>query len=159
MGRYTGIEDPWEAVMSLDGALDDVEAQAEQDLPGAMAALEALVPGRPPAEAARIFVLLGALTARSGDLDGALPILERARVLGGLDRTRPTHVEAQITHASVLGALGRFDEAIPMLTRVIRELEGQPDHAELRRDAQAELRGYRNVVSPKTAATWASLLG
>ena len=26
-------------------------------------------------------------------------------------------------------------------------------------DAQAELRSYRNLVSPKTLATWASLLG
>jgi hypothetical protein len=61
-------------------------------------------------------------------------------------------------HASVSAGLGRFDAAIPKLESVVRALDKHPELAWLQAEATAELRAYSNLVSPKHAGTWASLL-
>ena len=145
--------------MEFDASLQAAEERADSgDLTGALSELEALRPGLTPQPAGQLHLLLGALTARTGDLEGAIPHLERSLLLANVSQDVATALEARVTHASVLGALGLYDEAIPMLGRAVNELEAHPELAELRGEARAELRSYRNLVSPKTAATWASLL-
>ena len=146
--------------MTFADTLASIEALAETgDLSGALARLEATRPGLPPHDASALLVLQGALTARTGDLDGSLVHLQHAEALAQAAKRPDVRLEASVTRASVLAAMGRYDDAIPLLSRSIIALRDYPELSGLLSDAQAELRSYRNLVSPKTLATWASLLG
>ena len=143
--------------IALDQALTAAEARADAgDLPGAIDALEALRPGRPPAEASRILTAIASFVARSGDLEGALPQLELSEALAA--GAPLAHGLARLTRASVLAALGRYDSAVPMALEVARGPDDTPELAELRADARAEASAYINLVSPKNRATWRALL-
>lgn len=136
-----------------------IEDLADTDGPeAAIERLEGLASGRPLDESARVQLLLAQLTARTGDFDAASSVLERARVLAKAAGRASIILEERVTRASVLAASGSYDEAIPMMADAIDALAAHPELAELLADARAELRSYRNLVSPKTRATWASLL-
>ncbi len=130
--------------------LDAIESLAETDLPGAMKALQALKPLSPAG-----LLMEAELLARSGSLEEAFAPLQR---IATSTASPAITLEAQVLHASVSAALDRFDEAIPRLEAVIADLERHPELAWLRSEASAELRAYRNLVSPKHSGTWASLL-
>ena len=145
--------------MTFTNQLAAIESMADAgDIPGAIAQLEALKPGLPPSDASALHVLLGALTARAGRLEESLEFLELAEALATATNRQDLRLEAAVTRASVLAALGRYDDAIPLISGSIRQLRDVPALSWLLSDAEAELRSYRNLVSPKTLATWASLL-
>ena len=141
----------------LEQAIAAAEARADAgDLRGAISALEALRPGRPPAEASRILTAVASFAARSGDLEGALPQLELAEALAS---GAPLALGlARLTRASILAALGDYDTALPMALEVARGPSHSSELAQLRADAQAEAAAYINLVSPKNRATWRAML-
>lgn len=136
------------------GHLATIEAMAETDLPGALRALRAL----PPPATPPVLLLEAELLARSGQLEAAFAPLDTLQTLCDAAPDLAVEAEAAVLRASVVAALGRFDEAMPMLASVIGVLEGHPSLTWLRDEARAELRAYSNLVSPKSAATWSSLL-
>lgn len=145
--------------MTFTDQLTTIESMADAgDIPGAIARLETLKPGLQPGDASSLHVLLGALTARAGRLEESLGSLELAEALATATNRQDLLLEAAVTRASVLAAMGRYDDAIPLMARAIKQLRGHPGLSWLLTDAEAELRSYRNLVSPKTLATWASLL-
>lgn len=147
----------------MDHAFDHAEDLAEAgDFSGAIAALAA-IRARAVAEgltndAARAQLELGAMTARAGDLDDALPLLELAEAMATSAATPLIGLEARVTHCSVLGAMARFEDALPALRHAVAELSRLDPSGELYTQARAELRAFENVVSPKNAATWAAMM-
>ena len=133
----------------IEQALEAAEDRADSgDLAGAIASLEALRSGRPPAEASRILTTIGAFTARSGDLEGALPQVELAEALAQAAGDPLARGLARLTRASILAALGQYDAALPMALEVARGPDHTPELAELCADARAEAEAYTNLVSP-----------
>ncbi|MCO4744298.1 MAG: hypothetical protein KC912_05880 [Proteobacteria bacterium] len=148
---------------TLNLALDRADACADNgDITGACAILEAsrreLLAEGLPVEACQLQVELGAMTARAGDLTSALAILEVAEASAHQAGSATLALEARVTHCSVLGAMGAFDQAIPALTHAVKRLAELAPDSELYADARAELTSFTNLTSPKNAATWAALL-
>jgi tetratricopeptide (TPR) repeat protein len=135
----------------LEQVLDHAEALADVgDFPAALAHL-ASHRGRAEAEArprdsAEISMASGAITARAGDLDGALSILEHAAAAATAVGADLVALEARVTHCSVLAALGDFDRAIPALRDAVARLSEIQPGGELHRDAEAELLAYTNLT-------------
>ncbi len=129
------------------GALDAARALAEQ------VARSAQSGGRMDL-AADALRLCGVCSARSGAWDQALAELNAAAevvvdpLLGA---------EIAVTRGSVLGAAGRFSEAIVLLRAQVGALAAISGGAELAREARAELAAFVNLTSPKNAATWAAI--
>jgi tetratricopeptide (TPR) repeat protein len=98
--------------------------------------------------------LCGVCAARAGAWDQALADLAAAADCA-VDPLLAA--EIAVTRGSVLGAAGRFPEAIALLRGQIEALASIPDGAALARDARAELTAFLNLTSPKNAATWAAI--
>lgn len=112
--------------------------------------------GAPRLDAAALRIEEGSLLARQGQFDDALAVLQIAESLA---LESPTlGAEARVMRASILGGCGRFEEALPILRRAVRELQAL-DAPDLLADARAELRAFENLTSPKHLGTWASILG
>jgi hypothetical protein len=138
--------------------LDAAEALAEHDGEAALALLAPLKQGLAPTESAQLHLLSGCIRARSGRFGDAHVDLQMALALAQAASRNDLASEVEVTQASVFAAQGKYDQAIPLLARTVANIEGQPNMDGLLVEALAELRSYRNLVSPKTLATWASLL-
>lgn len=133
--------------------LTTIEALADTDVQAALQALHGL---SGPPDADRL-LLEAELLARSGKLNEAFAPLDRIEASSG-EATPAALFESRVLRASILAGQGRFDDAMPRLQQVITALDAHPSLAWLQNEARAELRAYANLVSPKSAATWSSLL-
>lgn len=130
------------------GALEAAGARAAEVAASAMA-------GGRLAVAADALRLCGVCAARAGDWERALADLAAASECAIDPLLR---AEIAVTRASVLGAAGRFPEAIALLRSQVQVLATLPGGEALARDARAELTAFLNVTSPKHAATWAAIV-
>lgn len=131
--------------MSFHAQLYAIEDLAETDLAAALQQAIALAPARPADLAART-LLVGTLTARTGDLDEALPHLEAAATAAQRASLPLQEAEARITAASVHAAKGDYDQALTMLRHQIARLPGIRGGEELLQDALAELQAYETLT-------------
>lgn len=145
--------------MGLSDELQAIETMADHgDVDGAITRAATLLPRTTGVDAARVRLLLGALSARVGQWPEALTHVDAAQRTAEAAGAVAVALEARVTTASIHAALGEYDTAIGAMGEAIRDMNGLDGVDALRRDAKAEMRGYINLVSPKNRATWASLL-
>lgn len=131
---------------------EDARARAEEladagSFDEALALLREARRGAQRPVAVAVQISEGAVLARSGKLTEAVAVLELAEALAmGLPALS---AEARLMRASVLGGLGRYKVAIPLLERAVADLEGLG--SELSADARAELQAFKTMLDPTGA--------
>ncbi len=134
---------------SFSDQLETAETLAESDLEGALQALDAMRSGLSPEQLSQLHLQKASFTARLGKLDAAIEELVVAEAFANTSGRLDVAMEIRVTRASILAALGKYGDAIPMLKAVVKTLESHPELSQLRADATAELRSYESLVSPK----------
>jgi tetratricopeptide (TPR) repeat protein len=122
--------------MPLHDALSAIEDLSEGAGPEAALAALATI----DAPAAHVALVRGTLLARTGDLTGALVVLDDALKA----EERDVQLEAAVTQASVRAALGDYDRAVPQLRQALSALRVEGP-AWLCRDAEQELAAYETL--------------